>query len=129
MKRLSMTGLVGLTALAMSLGCVQAKDEAKQEASAKTEQEANLKELTLTGTVEKVEKKKKDGSVMMTWFVLTDDAGRQIHLPKGKVEEFAGCKVRITGMGVESQKKGKDTVSLKNVISIDKIEIGATPAK
>jgi len=130
MKKLCMIGLV---AMAMTLTGAQAKDEAmgtaKQEKEAKTEQDANLQEVTLTGTVEKVEKKKKDGSVMMAWFVLVDEAGKQIHLPKGKVDEFLGSKVRITGMGIVSQKKGKEVVSLKSVISVDKIEATATPAK
>jgi len=125
--------VIGFVAVVMTLTGAQAKDEmegnAKHEKEAKIEQDANLKEVTLSGTIEKVEKRKKDGSVMMTWFVLVDESGKQIHLPKGKVEEFEGSKVRLTGMGVVNQKKGKDVVSLKSVITIDKIEAPATPAK
>jgi DNA polymerase III alpha subunit len=125
--------VIGLVAVAMTLTGAQAKDEmngnAKHEKDTKIEQDANLKEVTLSGTIEKVEKRKKDGSVMMTWFVLVDESGKQIHLPKGKVEEFEGSKVRVTGMGVVHQKKGKEVVSIKSVTTIDKIEVAVAPAK
>ena len=86
------------------------------------EQASELKLMTLTGTIHKVEKKKKDGSVMMSWHVLTDEAGNDIHLPKGKADEYEGLKVKVTGSGYLADKKGHEVPVLKTVEAIEKIE-------
>ena len=113
-------------ALAATTAC--AKDEPaapKHEKKAKVEQENDLKPLTLSGTVQKVEKKKKDGTVMMTWFVLVDAAGNDIHLPKCKADEYEGMKVKVSGSGYISERKGQEVPVLKAIDSIEKIEDSA----
>lgn len=127
MRKLCMVACM-MAMVAATTAC--AKDEpakdAKCEKKAKVEQTADLKELTLSGTVQKVEKRKKDGTTMMSWFVLVDESGRQIHLPKGKADEYEGAKVKVTGMGFISEKKGKELPVLKTLDKVEKIE---DPAK
>ena len=113
--------LIGVLALGLGRMDVSAKDDAaggKADRKPAVEQPADLQELTLTGTVKKIEKKKKDGSVMMTWYALVDKEGREIHLPKGKVEEFDGLQVKITAQGLAPANK-KPVV--KTVTSIEKV--------
>ena len=120
--------LAGVMAAAVALSaCGKEEAEApKPDKKARTEQQAvDLKEMTLTGTVQKVEKKKKDGTVMMSWFVLVDESGAEIHLPKGKADEFDGAKVKITGMGYVSKKKDKELPVLKTIEKIEKLEAAA----
>ena len=112
--------MIGMMAFAMTITAAQAKEEAaadaKQAKKSKTEQD------TLTGTVQKVEKKKKDGTIMMTWFILIDAEGNEMHLPKGKVDEFEGSRVKITGTGIVNQKKGKEIHILKTVDKVEKLD-------
>ena len=121
--------MIGMMAFAMTITAAQAKEEAaadaKQAKKSKTEQDTTLQEMTLTGTVQKVEKKKKDGTIMMTWFILIDAEGNEMHLPKGKVDEFEGSMVKITGTGIVNQKKGKEIHILKTVDKVEKLD---TPA-
>ena len=116
--------LVGIMAMGMAMTTAMAKDEAceatKHEKKAQIVQNAEEKEMTLTGTVQKIEKKKKDGSVMMAWYVLVDDQGKEIHLPKDKAEGFEGAKVKVTGMGYTTGKEGKEKTILKTLTTIEK---------
>jgi len=99
---------VGVLALAAAV--VLAGEKAKEKAEAKAEKEvgaAPAVEMTLTGTVEKIERKGKNGVVFMTWFELAGDDGVTTHLPKGKVEEYVGEKVRIVGTGEENEQEGQ----------------------
>ena len=132
MKRL---WLVGVSLMAMAAVAVLAGEKAKEKAAAKADKEKEVAaapavEMTLTGTVEKVERKGKDGAVFMTWCELAGDDGVMTHLPKGKVEEFVGEKVRIVGTGEETTSK-KDKVSrkLETITSIEKIDAAAPAAK
>jgi len=130
MKRL---WLVGVSVLAMAAVGVLAGEKAKEKAAAKAEKEvaaAAAVEMTLTGTVEKVERKGKNGAVFMTWFELSGDDGVMTHLPKGKVEEYVGEKVRIVGTGEETtSKKDKVTRKLETITSIEKLDEAAPAAK
>ena len=118
MKRLWLAG-VGAVVLATSTLVSSAATEADAVPNKKEAVAEALQPMTLTGTVEKVEKMKKDGTPMMTWYTLTGDDGVVTHLPKGKVEAFAGKKVKITGTGSETTKKGKITRKLETVASIE----------
>ena len=105
--------LVGVGVVALVTAVAVAGEKAKEKAAAKAEKEAVAAapavEMTLTGTVEKIERKGKNGVVFMTWFELAGDDGVVTHLPKGKVEEYVGEKVRIVGTGEEINKKEKVT--------------------
>lgn len=83
------------------------------------------REMTLVGTVEKHEKLKKDGTPMMTWFTLACEDGIATHLPKGKVEPFAGVRVRLVGTGTETTKRGKAARDIESITSIEKAEAPA----
>ena len=129
MKRL---WLVGLSVVAMAAVAVLAGEKAKEKAAAKADKEvaaAPAVEMTLTGTVKKVERKGKNGAAFMTWFELAGDDGVMTHLPKGKVEEYVGEKVKIVGTGEETTKKEKVTRKLETITSIEKIEEAAPAAK
>lgn len=84
----------------------------------------DIKECTITGTVRNIEKKKKDGTVMMSWFVLVTEDGSEVHLPKGKADSMAGSRVKLVGTGYTVQKKGKDTIVLKTITSVEKLDDG-----
>lgn len=127
MKKLAVIG-----ALVMAVAVVNGGEKAKGKEAANGEKEAVAApaiELTLSGKVEKVEKKKKDGTVFMTWYRLVGDDGVTTHLPKGKVEEYVGEKVKVTGMGSETKKKDKVERKLETIASIEKIAADSQPAK
>ena len=123
MKRLWLAGVgaVVLATAALAAPAATATDAVpdKKESAAEA-----LQPMTLTGTVEKAEKMKKDGTPMMTWYTLTGDDGASTHLPKGKVEAFVGKKVKITGTGSEVTKKGKTTRRLETIASIEEAGTG-----
>lgn len=87
---------------------------------AKSEQ--TLKEMTLTGVVTKLQNMKKDGTPFMTWFTLTTEDGVATHLPKGKIEEFVGMRVRLVGMGFDTVKRGKPARTIESITSIEKLD-------
>ncbi len=122
--------LVGMTVVAMAAMGVQAGDtpDKKVQKDKNAEKELVLQEMTVTGTVTKMEKKKKDGTPMMTWFRLVDDNGVEVGLPKGKIEEFAGSKVKVTGQGYTLEKKHKSMRTLKTITAIEKLEGAAAEA-
>ena len=129
MKKLWM---VGVGVVAMAVAAAVAGEKAKEKPTAKAEKDvaaAPAVEMTLTGTVEKIERKGKNGAVFMTWFELAGDDGVMTHLPKGKVEEYVGEKVRIVGSGEEINKKEKVTRKLETITSIEKLEEAAPAAK
>jgi hypothetical protein len=129
MKRL---WIAGIGALVMAVVAANAGEKAKDKPDAKADAEiaaAPAVEMTLTGTVEKVEKKKKDGTPFMTWFELAGDDGVITHLPKGKVEDFVAMKVRVVGTGTETTKGEKTTRKLETITSIEKVETTAKRAK
>ena len=123
MKRLWLAG-VGALALATSTLTVPAAAGTDAVPEKKESATEALQPMTLTGTVEKVEKLKKDGTPMMTWYTLTGEDGASTHLPKGKVEAFVGKKVKITGTGSEETKKGKTTRRLETIASIEEAGAG-----
>lgn len=131
MKKL---GLVGMAMIVMTATGVWAGDTpdkaAKKEKNA--EKELAVQEMTITGTVTKMEKKKKDGTPMMTWFRLVDEAGNEVRVPKGKIEEFVGCKVKVTGEGYTLEKKTKSMRAFKTITAIEKLQdaaVSATPVQ
>ena len=127
MKRLCLVG-----ALVMAVAVANGGEKAKEKGEAKAEKEVAAApglEMTLTGTIEKVEKDKKDGTPFMTWYELVGDDGVRTHLPKGKVEEFVGMKVKIVGMGEETKKKHTVARKLETITSIEKVAADAEAAK
>lgn len=125
--------IAGLIAAVITATTACAKDDEvkslKHERKISADPGADVKEYTLTGIVRNIEKKKKDGTVMMSWFVLVTEDGSEIHLPKGSVESMVGSKIKVTGMGCAVEKKGKNAMILKTITSIEKIgEVsGAAP--
>jgi len=125
MLRLCLAGLL-VMAVATAHGSEQGKESDAGKAEAKMA--AAGTEMTLTGTVEKMERKKKDGTVFMTWFQLSGDDGVVTRLPKEKAAEYVGMKVRIVGIGEETRKKDKTARRIEAIQSIEKVG-EAAPAK
>lgn len=100
-----------------------------------------LEEMTITGTITKIEKKGKGDKVSIR-YVLTDETGNKIRLPKprkprkkkGKegeaapeaapdainLADFVDAKVTVVGQGYTKEKKGKKSIYLKKIVKIDK---------
>jgi len=117
--------LAGLTAVIVMAGAMTASAENKTATPAKqdktrVEKAQTLEEMTVSGTVLKMERKKKDGTPMMVWYILKDKDGSEIALPKGKVEEFVDSSVTITGMGTTVSKRGTPKKAIKSISKIEK---------
>ena len=122
---------IALAVLALAVNGAMAEDKAvmTEKPAAKVEKELVAQDMTIVGIVTKCENKKKDGSPMMTWYNLVDEEGKDVHLPKGKVEEFVDIKVKITGTGYSTEKKGKTVRAFKTITTIEKVDTPAAPAK
>jgi len=122
---------IALTILALAVTGAMAEEAAvpAEKSAPKSPKELVTQDLTIVGTVTKCENKKKDGTPMMTWFNLIDEQGKEVRLPKGQVEEFAGTKVKITGTGYSMEKKGKTIRAFKTISTIEKVDTPAAPAK
>ena len=118
--------MVTVLALATTRLMAEETNVPAKKATHKAEQEIVVQDMTVIGIVTKCENKKKDGTPLMTWFNLIDEEGKEVHLPKGKVEEFVGVKVKISGSGYNTEKRGRPVRVLKTITTIDKAE---TPAK
>lgn len=131
MKKLWLAGLTVMAMMAATgIQAVEAQDKDKAEAKGKVaEKDLQLQDMVVTGTVVKKENKKKDGSPLMTWFRLVDESGAEIGLPKGKIEEFVGCKVKVTGQGYTIEKKNKSLKTFKTISAIEKLEEVAPAGK
>jgi len=118
---------IALAVLALAVTGVMAENApaAADKGAPEATKELATQEMTVVGTVTKHENKKKDGTPMMTWFNLVDDEGNEIRLPKGKVEEHVGTKVKVTGAGYSMEKKGKTIRAFKTIATIEKVD---TPA-
>ena len=124
MKKICVVGLLVMTiATAGVLAGDTPGNAVKKDRNA--ENELVVRDMTITGTVKKTEKMKKDGTPMMTWFRLVDENGSEVRVPKGKIEEFVGCKVKVTGQGYTIENKNKSMRAFKTITNIEKLE-GAT---
>jgi hypothetical protein len=131
MKTLGLAGLVMMAMTTTGVWAGDAPDKATNKGN-NTEKELAIQDMTITGTVIKMETKKKDGTPMMTWFRLVDEAGSEVRVPKGKIEEFVGCKVKVTGEGYVLEKKTKSMRAFKTITTIEKLQdapIAPAPAK
>lgn len=126
MKKVYSLALAALV-LAGSGAMAEEKAAPADKPAMKPEKELAATDMTVVGTVTKHENKKKDGSPMMTWYNLVEADGKEIRLPKGKVEEYEGAKVKVTGTGYTIEKKGKTVRAFKTITAIEKVE--ATPEK
>jgi hypothetical protein len=124
------SGLAVMAVMVMTTTGVWAGDAPDKTAKKgnKAEKELAVQEMTITGTVTKMETKKKDGTPMMTWFRLVDEAGSEVRVPKGKIEEFVGCKVKVTGEGYTLEKKTKSMRAFKTITAIEKLQDAVVPA-
>lgn len=117
--------LVGAIVITLSMAGAMAKDAtepaAKADKKGAATRELTTEEMTITGTIDKMEKKKKDGTPMMTWFRLIDEDCREVRVPKGEVEKYVGCKVKVTGQGYTLDKKGKTMRAFKTITNIEKL--------
>ena len=96
-----------------------------------------MKELTLTGTVQKVEHKKKDGTVFTAFKLVTVD-GIDVMLSKNPaakngapaidLESLVGSNVKIVGMGFEMDHNGKKMYHLNSITSAEKVGMPVAPA-
>ena len=121
--------LICLTVTAVIIaGSMTAKAaEHKHHAAQKAEAAPVLQELTVVGTVEKIEEKKQNGTGTKTVFKLTDADGTEVYLPRGQIEQYVGKKVKVTGKGSVAGNLGT------HIKTITKIELAdaapAAPAK
>lgn len=118
---------IALAVLALAVTGVVAENApaAAEKKAPEATKELVTQEMTVVGTVTKHENKKKDGSPMMTWYNLVDEEGNEIRLPKGKVEEHVGTKVKVTGTGYSMEKKGKTVRAFKAITNIEKVDAPA----
>lgn len=117
--------------------------EEGEEAAPKKEKKAKkpkapLEDITISGTVSKVEKENKKGKVNVSYF-LTDGEGNKIKLPAPKVrkkpkkskpgeapppqinlEDYVDSQVTIEAKGFTKEKKGKVRTFVKKIVSIEK---------
>jgi len=116
--------------VAMSVACAVAQDAPKTEkkhAKAGGGDMPAAKEMTLTGTISKIEHKNKAGE-SMALFVLKTDDGTEVRLPKdaeAQVKDLVDAQVKVVGMGWEREHNGKKMVGLKTITSVEKIAAGA----
>ena len=120
-----------VTAVAITGSMTAKAAEHKHAAKAeKAEKALALQELTVTGTVEKIEKQKKDGPETKTTFRLTDADGTVVDLPKGEIDQYVGKKVTVVGQGYIV---ANGTKHIKTITRIEKAQaapvVPAAPAK
>ncbi len=127
MKKLGLAGMAMIVMTATGVWAGDTPDKVTKKEKT-TEKELAVQEMTITGTVTKMETKKKDGTPMMTWFRLVDETGSEVRVPKGKIEEFVGCKVKVTGEGYTLEKKTKSMRAFKTITAIEKLQDAAAPA-
>ncbi len=127
--------MIGACVMALSVAGAMAEGEVKAEKKAPAPK-PELKELTLEGVVNKIENKKKDGTVTTALKLVMDD-GSNVMLPKGKpgkdspaasLESAIGLRVKVVGMGFEMEKKGKKVYGLRTITSAAKVEVPAAAA-
>lgn len=122
MKKVWLVGVIVMTLCMAGATAKEGKEPAaKDEKKAGAAKELATEEMTITGTIDKMEKKKKDGTPMMTWYRLIDEDCREVRVPKGEVEKYVGCKVKVTGQGYTLEKKGKTMRAFKTITSIEKL--------
>lgn len=118
---------IALAVLALAVTGAMAEETAApaEKCAEKPAKELVSQDMTVVGTITKHENKKKDGTPMMTWFNLVDEEGQEVRLPKGKVDEYVGSKVKVTGTGYSMEKKGKTIRAFKTVATIEKVDAPA----
>jgi hypothetical protein len=137
--------MIGVGVMALSVAGAIAQGEAKQEQAPADKPrherkermpKPELKELSMEGVLQKIEQKKKDGTVATSLKLVTDD-GTEVMLPKkagGKdapaidMDSQVGSRVKVVGMGSESDKGGKKRCFLKSIKSMEKVVPVAAPA-
>lgn len=138
--------IVGAGVVALSVAVAFAQDDAgkakhekkadapkaeKKVGEAKPKAEApkvEMKEMTVEGMLSKVEGKDKEGKPTTSLKMVTDD-GTAVALPRMKagdaaapnLENYAGSRVKIVGMGTEREAKGKKSILLKSIKTIEKV--------
>ena len=120
-----------------------AADEAKQGTPAPAKEVATasvakipvLRDMVLTGKLT-LEDRIRDGKTN-TIYVLTESSGRKIHLPPDKIEvrkgidlkPFIDKQVKMSTRGAEVARGEKRYVMVKEVISIEAVEVAAPAPK
>lgn len=104
---------------------------------------AAMQEMTLTGTISKMEKKGKGDKVSVS-YILTDAEGTKIRLPvprapkkkKGgeaapaviNLADFVDQQVKVVGMGRETKRGDKKSIQLRTITTVEKLETPAAVA-
>jgi hypothetical protein len=89
---------------------------------------AELKDLTLTGKLTKVEKKNAEGKATVNYVLVTKDFG-DVRLPEAKKKEgeaapkvdlaqFVDKDVTVTAKGMETERAGQKKVFVREVVSV-----------
>ena len=130
-----------LSALVVVMGlvaCLSARAEGEgAEGKAKKKEHKEMTpppmvDLTVTGMVTKEEVPGKEGKTMEK-IVLTQADGSKVSFRQGgkpadknappppKIEDYVGKNVRVTGKGMEKEKKGVKTIYMMQITTIDEV--------
>lgn len=138
---------VSASVVALSILCARADDAAPAagaapapapaKVAAPASTKAEMKEMTLTGTISKQDAKQdakaKDKKPAAPVYSLACDDGTTVKLPTAKttlkIEDFVGVKVKLTGVGTEKTgHDGKKVTYIQKITNIEKVTDQA-PAK
>ena len=125
-RKVMLLAAMGILAVATSAALAEKPaTKAGGTKDAKAQKAKPDQDLTLTGTISKVEKANKKGEKVMV-FVLTDEAGVEASLPKEglagvKMEDFVGVKVTLVGKGMKHEGKTGTKIMVHKITSIDKV--------
>lgn len=132
--------LIGASVLVLAAGVALAEEvkgegkpdlKAEKKTSTESQRLPELKDFTITGTLEKVELRNKDGSVKVEYQIAGKDgsvtrfggrgAGKRGE-PAVNFQDFAGAKVTAVGIGREFTRKGKTLRMINKLVSISKAD-------
>jgi len=115
---------------------------AEKKANTDGQRISELKDFTITGTLEKVELRNKEGGVKVDYQVAGDDGIVTRFAGRGtggsgefaaKFEGLAGAKVTVVGKGREFTRKGRTLRMINKLASITKADagtpVGASPVE
>jgi hypothetical protein len=128
MKKIMLFAIVSLIGSGMIFVTLGGEGKAPKKGEGKAQPPA-LEEITLTGKVEKSEKKVGEKSV--TLYTLTDANGNVVNLPPSKdnppkynLDDFVGENVKVVGQGItrENKKTNKKEVILKTITTIEEVK-------
>lgn len=114
-----------VTGLAVVLGLILIANVS----DAAPKKKAALRDVTLTGTITKTEKKRGENTTVT--YVLINEDGTKATLPKSKakgdeeainLEDYVDAKVKLVGKGIERGRGGKKRITIRTIVSVEEVE-------